>query len=611
MRQRLNTFLNILRTNYKTLLLFEGLYRLFGIVAIFPLVSTLMSWSVSLSGYPYITNALILDYLRSPSTIAVLVLIGLILGLYISFELIILSIIYRFSHHGLKLGLRPLLRLGLERIRDVFLSRRVLIIFPAGLFFLFVELAQVVGVVATISIPDYIMDEIHAVRSWWLMFYGLLITLFVLFFETVLLNSVFTIRDKTLKASWRERSRTMKGRRIRMLLEFFSLNAVLNGLLYLFYFLLVALIAGIVTLTRGQDLALGLTLTVIYAAYNVVVTVVSMVLIPLNYALVSMWHQEGKTEQETIDERLQSISRKKRIPLTPKRMRRVIIIIILGLIAINVTNVFTVLTRSKNQSEFFNYPEIVAHRGASWDAPENTLSAIDIALEQEADAIEIDVRMTGDGHVVLMHDASAMRTTNDTSGRWVRDMTLEEVRSLDAGSWFSSEFAGEKVPTLEEAFELNGRRATLFIEMKDNNDEINEQVVDLIEEHNMENHVKVMAFSQDQLQDIKALNEDIETVMIVSTFYGDMSRLVNDEALDNFAFSVNLFINNSHYVNRVHDSGKRVYSWTINTEDNIRSVARRNVDGIITDRPVFTREEVYLRNTSDTVADVLDFLFDD
>ncbi|MFW6299094.1 MAG: glycerophosphodiester phosphodiesterase family protein, partial [Bacillota bacterium] len=599
MKERLYTFLNILKTNYKTLLVFEGLYRVFGIVAIFPLVQTLMSWSVSLSGYGYITNTLILDYLKTPSTIVILMLIGVILGLYIAFELITLSIIYRFSHHGLTLGMRPLVRLALERIRTVFLSRRILIIVPAGLFFLFIELAQVVGVVATISIPEYLLDEIHKVRNWWLTFYGMGLLLFILFFETVILNSVFSIRNTTLKDSWRERSIAMKGRRLRMLFEFFSLNAILNGLLYLFYFLLVMLIAGIVTLIRGQDLALGLTLTVVYAIYTVVITFASMILVPLNYALVTTWHQMGKPK-ETMEERLKVTASKNRIPLTRTRIRRIAIIIILGLIAINTTNVFTVLARSKNHSEFFNYPEIVAHRGASWDAPENTLSAVETALEQESDGIEIDVRMTKDERLVLMHDATLTRTTDNDTGVGVKDLTLEELQDIDAGSWYDSEFSGEKIPTLEEVFEMTGRRATLFIEMKDNNETINRKLVELIEEHDMENHVKIMAFSQSQLQEIKALNEDIETVMIVSTFYGEMSRLINDDALDNFAFSVNLFINNDHYVNRIHQQEKKVYSWTINTEENIRSVARRDVDGIITDRPVFTREEVYLRNTSDT-----------
>ncbi len=608
MRQRLYTFLNILKTNYKTLLMFEGLYRIFGIIAVFPLVSLLMSWSVSLSGYAYITNVLLLDYLTTPTTLLILFVIGLLLGLYIAFEIVVLSILYRFSHHNLNIGILPLLRLGIERAQDIFFSRRILIVLSASLFLLFIELTQVAGVLATISVPDYIMDEIHSVRSWWLIFYGLLLALFILFFETVLMNSVFTIRDKTLRESWRERSHAMKGRRIRMLLEFFSLNAVLNIILYAFYFLLISLIAGVVMVIRGQDLVLGLTLTFVYALYTLMVAIASAVLVPMNYALVSMWHQEGKMPEDMTD-RMKAFTNRKRIPLTKKRIRRFTLVTILVLVAINVTNVTTVLGQSKAQYEFFNHPEIVAHRGASWDAPENTISAIDLALEQEADGIEYDIRITQDEELVLMHDSTATRTTDDTSGRLIRDMTYEEVRALDAGSWFSSEFEGEPVPTLEEVFEFAGRRATHFVELKDHTETINRKTVDLIEEYNLENHAKVMSFSQDQLREIKALNEDIETVLIVSTFYGNMSRLANDDALDNFAFSVNLFINNDHYVNTIHQSGKKVYSWTINTDENIRRVARRDVDGIITDRPVFAREEAYLRNTSDTVADLLDLLF--
>lgn len=289
-------------------------------------------------------------------------------------------------------------------------------------------------------------------------------------------------------------------------------------------------------------------------------------------------------------------------------------LVILGLIAINVTNVFTVLIPSTGPSESFNHTEIIAHRGASWDAPENTLSSIGAALEQDADGVEVDVRMTGDGHVVLMHDASAMRTTDDTSRRWVKDMSLQDVRSLDAGAWFDSGFAGEKVPTLQEVFDLTGRQTTLFIDMKDNSEAINRRVVELIEAYNMEDRVKVMAFSHKQLQDIKALNGDIETVILVSALYGDMSRLIHEEydaALDSFAFSVDLFYDESRYVDEIRQSGKKVYSWTVNTEDDIHGAAGQDVDGIITDRPMFTRKEIYLRHTSDTLSSLFDFLLAD
>src|SRR5215204_4501911 len=93
-------------------------------------------------------------------------------------------------------------------------------------------------------------------------------------------------------------------------------------------------------------------------------------------------------------------------------------------------------------------PVIFAHRGASAHAPENTLAAFELALAQGADGIELDAKLSADGHVVVIHDATVDRTT-DKHGR-VKDMSLAELRSLDAGTFFEEKYHREKVPTLEE-----------------------------------------------------------------------------------------------------------------------------------------------------------------
>src|SRR5690242_14424230 len=101
-------------------------------------------------------------------------------------------------------------------------------------------------------------------------------------------------------------------------------------------------------------------------------------------------------------------------------------------------------------------PVLFAHRGASAHAPENTLAAFELALTQQADGIELDVKLTSDGHVIVHHDATVNRTTNG-QGR-IKDMTLVGLKKLDAGSSFSEQFRGEKIPTLEEVFEAVGGR---------------------------------------------------------------------------------------------------------------------------------------------------------
>src|SRR5512138_390835 len=110
-----------------------------------------------------------------------------------------------------------------------------------------------------------------------------------------------------------------------------------------------------------------------------------------------------------------------------------------------------------NRIDLIAPPAIFAHRGASAHAPENTLAAFRLALEHGADGIELDAKLTSDGQVVVIHDQTVERTTGDPG--MVRDMTLAQLKALDAGSFFDSAFTREPIPTLAEVFDLIGSRA--------------------------------------------------------------------------------------------------------------------------------------------------------
>src|SRR5689334_23229806 len=108
-------------------------------------------------------------------------------------------------------------------------------------------------------------------------------------------------------------------------------------------------------------------------------------------------------------------------------------------------------------------PVIFAHRGASAYAPENTIASFEFAVAQGTDAIELDVKLSADGHVIVHHDPTVDRTTNG-KGK-VKDLTLAELKTLDAGGFFSENFHGEKIPTLEEVFEAVGKRTFINVEL--------------------------------------------------------------------------------------------------------------------------------------------------
>jgi len=280
------------------------------------------------------------------------------------------------------------------------------------------------------------------------------------------------------------------------------------------------------------------------------------------------------------------------------------------LIVLNITSVFTVVAQGRNPISIFNYPDIIAHRGASEDAPENTMASIEEALNQGSDAVEIDIRMTSDGVPVLFHDTTTARTINDTQSRFIRDMTLAEVRALDAGSFFSDEFKGEQIPTLEEALDYLQGTVPIFLDLKVYDQAFSDEIMRLVEQYNMVDQVIILTFDRAQLEYFKSVNDNYETTLLLGAFIGDFTRLINYDYIDHFAFESSLLINNPSYIERLHNIDKKVYVWTVNDRNRLAQVVELEVDGIITDRPLIAREVAYGRANTSLYNQILRALFE-
>ncbi len=167
-------------------------------------------------------------------------------------------------------------------------------------------------------------------------------------------------------------------------------------------------------------------------------------------------------------------------------------------------------------------PLISAHRGFSTAAPENTLPALEAARRAGADVAEIDVRLTRDGQVVLMHDRSVERTTNGAG--LVKDLTLAEIKALDAGSWFDPRFRGEHVPTLAEVLEWSGGRLGLLIELKNypyRELPLVERTIDLIEAHHAQEFAVPAGFDHVMLAEVHRMRPHWPLEMIYTCRLAD------------------------------------------------------------------------------------------
>ncbi|MFQ6028939.1 MAG: glycerophosphodiester phosphodiesterase [Dehalococcoidia bacterium] len=234
----------------------------------------------------------------------------------------------------------------------------------------------------------------------------------------------------------------------------------------------------------------------------------------------------------------------------------------------------------------------MAHRGASGLAPENTLAAFRRALEVGADTLELDVHLSQDGHVVVIHDSTLDRTTSGTGA--VSRLTLEQIKELDAGSWFAPEFAGEKVPTLQEVLDLAEADTLFEVELKTFSiwpKGIVKEVVDVITRKGMEDRVVIQSFNPLALFHVKRANSAIATGLLYS---GDLPLPLRNRWLTPLAhpdsLNVGMDLATADHVAEMRAKGYPVVVWTVDQPDDMQRMIDLGVNGIMTNRPELLAE---------------------
>ena len=235
--------------------------------------------------------------------------------------------------------------------------------------------------------------------------------------------------------------------------------------------------------------------------------------------------------------------------------------------------------------------EITAHRGSSRYAPENTLSALYQAISDGADYAEIDAQETADGVVVLLHDKDLMRIAGLSTKIW--EANFDDLRRVDAGSWFSPEFAGEQIPTLQEALLVAGKHIRLNIEIKFNghDQQLAERVVEIVRRAGCTDDCVITSLNQQGLARVRELAPEIHIGQIVTVAVGDVTKLDVD------FLSMNQNRVTAAQVRTNRRAGLATHVWTINDPDAMATMLDYGVDNIITDEPATLRALVNERAT--------------
>jgi len=238
-------------------------------------------------------------------------------------------------------------------------------------------------------------------------------------------------------------------------------------------------------------------------------------------------------------------------------------------------------------------PIIFAHRGSSAYAPENTLASFELALKQNVIAIELDATLTKDQKVIVFHDSSTERITG-FKGK-INQMNLAEIKKLDAGSFFDSSFQGERIPTLEEVFDLVGDRALINIELKNYAspfDSLPQQVAILVEKWKLQANIFFSSFNPIALWQIKKLLPEVPIALLaMGGKQGWLARSRFGEILPYQAIHPYYADVNPKFLSTHHQKGHLVNVYTVNNAASMRTLFEMGVDGIFTDDPILAQEQ--------------------
>lgn len=244
------------------------------------------------------------------------------------------------------------------------------------------------------------------------------------------------------------------------------------------------------------------------------------------------------------------------------------------------------------------YKEIVnvSHRGASGHAPEHTLVSYDMGEKMHGDYIEVDLQMTKDGQLIAMHDEKVDRTTDGTG--YVKDMTLEEIKELDAGSWFNErypeyakpEYKGLQVPTLEEVFQKFGKNNSYYIETKSPKiyPGMEKELLRLVNKYDINKEkLLVQSFSPESLKIIHELDPSVNLVQLIS--YSTYATITDEQIAEVKEYAMEIGPNhtnlNEEYIQKVVNSGLEIHPFTVNDKERMQQLIEWGVTGMFTNYP--------------------------
>ena len=594
-----------LTAHWKPLILFEILWKLVTLLVIAPACAGLIQLAIHLAKLKYLTTSNLLQFLRSPWTILLLAVLLLLAALYTLFEIAAVCTCFRQSRfQKVRTTLGRMVRSGLQSVLHFFRGGGPFLVLHLLVLIPLMQFSATSGIFTAMGIPDFLAYYMTK-KEFLLPIYVVAIILCCLLSVRWVFSSVLFTQNQCSYRSARATSvQLVRGRFWQTFFSVLVWNCCYFAVLLVFLCLITVVVLMVIRATGSNDLIMSQAMRILKLLIQIVLWSFSFFATPICMAqLTALLENRCVQMPEVVLPEPVPLSR------SAKPFRRSTAVLTaccftVAALGLNLSYVYSVFTGKANfRLALFQNPTVMAHRGLSADAPENTLYAFSDAISVGADFIELDVQQTRDGVLVVMHDSNLKRTTGVNKNIW--DVDYADIQNLDAGSWFDPAYANARIPTLEETLQFVDKRAKLNIEIKPTkhgSDTLEQDVAELITQYQYTDACYVTSFSYGSLKKVKEVNPEIRTGYLMSVAYGQFYSLKYADA-----FSLNKVFVTSQVVNAAHQQGKQIFAWTVNSMSEVRSLCNLHVDSIITDDPVMVQNVISRDSTGETLRSVLDY----
>ena len=584
----------LLKLNIGTLLVFELLYKFASMAVFKPLLTGVMKLALKAQGLSYLSDETIGTFIRSPLTWFFPLLIVLGMAFFTLFDICCIITCIHASFRKQAMPLLALMRKGLKTSLRVIYQRNIVMILYLLIIIPMTHALVISGYITKFTVPQFIVDYIMS-HTWLAILYiGFWIYIGLRSFHWIYSLHYFCLENCNFKQARKRSWKLQKNHYWTDLIIVLGWSAACIGIYYGVILSGSWLVSRVNQALPTQDLFSSLTLSGISLLMDVCGALFFCFDLPLFFICISLlFYYRKAAAGERIPRVFRDLDNAYRITNTRwvKKIymyrKRIIALSIVVVIGVNFAYNFAD-RRGVLHMGLGNPVEVTAHRGYSAAYPENTIPAFKGAIQVGADWAELDVQQTADGEVIVMHDSNLKRTTGLDKEVW--QVTWDEIKDLDNGSWFDKKYQTVRIPTLEEVLKVCRGKIHLNIEIKPSghDKDLEEQVAKLLKKYHMRDTCVVSSLKYDSLRKIKQADDSIETAYITSVSYGNFTDL---EYAD--GYSVESTLLSKSFVNKAQKAGKQIYVWTVNSEERLEKVVGMGIDNVITDDPVMAKELIY------------------